>query len=330
MQARARNGVIVSAVAAFAVAVAAAQTPQTPPTPPQGEHGGQPVPQRQTPAGGQGERREFPRFPAHQRPPADPAVLARGRALYSGSCAACHGADARGGQLGGVNLLRSQLVFNDQDGELIIPVVQNGRPGTQMPPMPIPPEDIKAIAAFVHDLQAKGSNQGGPPQGDAPVELDILVGDAKAGAQYFAAKCGSCHSPTGDLQGVGSRYAEARLLQNAWVSGGTSRPRGQGGGAGGGSGAAGGAGARGAQADRRTTTAVITLPSGEQVEGRLVRIDDFLVGIVQADGTQRSFRRNGDVPTVEIKDPLAGHKALLGVLTNKDMHDVTAYLASLK
>lgn len=323
MHARARNGVIVSAVAAFAVAVAAAQTPQPPPTPPQGEHGGQTVPQRQQPAsGGQGERREFPRFPAHQRAPADPAVLARGRALYAGSCAACHGADARGGQLGGVNLLRSQLVLNDKDGELIIPVVQNGRPGTQMPPMPIPPEDVKAIATFVHDLQAKGSNQGGPPQGE-DVPLNIVVGDAKAGAQYFAGKCGSCHSATGDLQGVGSRYAEARLLQNMWVSGGAARMRGQGGGQGG------SGGGRGAQ-DRQVTTAVVTLPSGEKVEGRLVRIDDFLVGVVQADGTQRSFRRDGDVPKVEIKDPLAAHKALLGVLTNKDMHDVTAYLASLK
>lgn len=322
MQARARNGVIVSAVAAFAVAVAAAQTPQTPQTPPQGEHGGQTVPQRPPqPAGGQGERRDFPRFPAHQRPAADPAVLARGKALYSGSCASCHGADARGGQLGGINLLRSQLVFNDKDGELIIPVVQNGRPGTQMPPMPIPPDDIKAIAAFVHDLQSKGSNQGGPPPGEE-VALNIVVGDAKAGAQYFAAKCGTCHSATGDLQGVGARY-EPRTLQNVWVSGGTARARGQGV-PGGGSG-----GGRGPQ-DRQATTAVITLPSGEKVEGRLVRVDDFLVGIVQADGTQRSFRRDGDVPKVEIKDPLAGHRALLGALTNKDMHDVTAYLASLK
>jgi cytochrome c oxidase cbb3-type subunit III len=336
MQGRARNGVIVAAIAAFAVAVAvtvgAQQPPATPPpanqtppqTPPAGEHGGQTVPQPQQPPNAQGQRRDFPRFPAHQRPPADPAVLARGKAIYASACGACHGADARGGQLGGVNLLRSQLVLNDKDGELISPVVLQGRPGTQMPPIPLPPDDIKAIAAFVHDLQAKGSNQGGPPESEQAIVLNILVGDARAGGRYFATRCGSCHSPTGDLQGIGSRYADAKVLQNTWVSGGAARARGQGGGQGGG-----GWGGRGPQ-ERQVTTAAITLPSGEKVEGRLVRIDDFLVSIAQADGTQRSFRREGDVPKIEIKDPLAGHKALLGELTNKDMHDVTAYLASLK
>jgi len=77
-------------------------------------------------------------------------------------------------------------------------------------------------------------------------------------------------------------------------------------------------------------SASVTLASGEKVEGRLVRIDDFLVTLAQADGTVRSFRRDGDLPAVEVRDPLEAHRTLLTVLTDKDMHDVTAYLVTLK
>jgi cytochrome c oxidase cbb3-type subunit 3 len=301
-------------------------TTQTPPprppgaveTPPTGEHGGQATtpPAGQPGSGGPGGRREQPRFPAHQRPPADPAVVARGKAVFSGSCGACHGVDGRGGQLGGANLLRSQLVLNDKDGELIAPVVQNGRPGTLMPPIPVAPEDIKAIATYLHDLQAKGSNQGGPPPGEEAVVLNVLVGDAKAGAQYFAKQCGACHSPSGDLQGIGTRIPDAKVLQNVWVSGGAARMRGP--------------GASTSAKPAAQPTATITLPTGETAAGRLVRLDDFSVTIAQEDGTQRSFRRKGDVPKVEVKDPLQAHRDLLAVYTDKSMHDVTAYLASLK
>ena len=338
---QASNRVVVAAIGSLALALAVtvraqqpaqpAQTPppqappatQTPPprppgavetTPPTGEHGGQattPAPQ----GPGQGSRQNQARFPAHQRPPADPAVVQRGKALFAGSCGACHGADGRGGQLGGANLLRSQLVLGDKDGELIAPVVQNGRPGTLMPPIPLPIEDIKAIATYLHDLQSKGSNQGGPPPGEEK-PLNILVGDPKAGQQYFAKTCASCHSASGDMQGIGTRIADARALQNIWVSGGAARMRGP--------------GAPSAAKPPATPTATITLPTGETATGRLVRMDDFSVTIAQADGTQRSFRRKGDTPKVEVKDPLQAHRELLQVYTDKNMHDVTAYLASLK
>src|SRR4051812_21799170 len=76
----------------------------------------------QPPAGRGGQS-----FPAQQRPLADAAAIERGGTLYGINCRLCHGPDLRGGDLGGVNLLRSQLVLNDQDGELIYPVVKNGR-----------------------------------------------------------------------------------------------------------------------------------------------------------------------------------------------------------
>ena len=77
-------------------------------------------------------------------------------------------------------------------------------------------------------------------------------------------------------------------------------------------------------------TVTVTLANGQRVEGRLDRIDDFVVTLTPADGVQRTFRRAGAVPQVQITDPLAGHKQLWTKLTDKDMHDVTAYLVTLK
>jgi cytochrome c oxidase cbb3-type subunit III len=274
-------------------------------------HGGPEAPPRPQ------DREDRARFPAHQRPPVDPAVLERGRAQYAGRCSACHGADARGGQLGGPNLLRSELALADQDGELIIPVVQNGRPGPPpMPPIQAPVEDIKAIVSFIHSLQAQGSNQGGPPPGPEQ-ELKILVGDAAKGESFFAANCASCHSPTGDLQGIASRVSEPAALQNLWVSGGRATARGE-------------RRRGGPRPQGKPTLATVTLANGQQISGVLVKLDDFIITLALEDGTTRSVRRTGDTPRVEVQDPLAKHRELLSVLTNANMHDVTAYLATLK
>jgi cytochrome c oxidase cbb3-type subunit III len=254
-------------------------------------------------------------FPAQQRPPGDPALIARGKTIYATTCSACHGVDLRGGQLGGPNLLRSQLALNDQDGELIVPVIQKGRPEKGMPPLPLNADDAKAVAIFIHSVLAAAGRQGSPPPGEV-APLNIVVGDAAAGQTYFTAKCSSCHSATGDLQGIATRVGDAKTLQNMWVSGGGGGGRGRGGGGGRGGGSA--------------ITATVTLPSGEKVQGPLVRYDDFIVILTDADGYVRSFRRDGDRPKVEIHDPLEGHRTLLSVYTEKDMHDVTAYLVTLK
>jgi cytochrome c oxidase cbb3-type subunit III len=260
-------------------------------------------------------------FPKTQRPPDDPAVVERGSTLYGINCKLCHGGDLRGGDMGGPNLLRSQLVLGDQNGELILPVVKQGRntPGAPpMPPISLPDDDIKAIATYIHSVMAKSPGQGGPPPGP-PVVLNIVVGDRAAGQRYFAANCASCHSATGDLKGLATRYPDPMQLQNTWVAG-----RGQAGGRGG------AADAPAAPRVPKPATVTVTTASGERVEGRLDRIDDFIVILTQADGIQRSFRRSGAVPQVQINDPLAGHKALLVKYTDKDIHDVTAYLVTLK
>jgi cytochrome c oxidase cbb3-type subunit III len=285
---------------------------QPPAQPPAGQ------PPAAPPQGGRG--RGPATFPAQQRSLADPAVIARGKTLFEINCRLCHGADLRGGDMGGVNLLRSDLVLRDQHGELILPVVHGGRQNPGMPAMPpfpqIPDDDVKAIAEYIHSVAFTMRGQGNPPPSAEAVVLNIVVGDAARGKAYFASKCSSCHSESGDMQGVASRYSDPVQLQNAWVSGGTAGGRGGGRGRGG--------------ANRRDAMVIVTSPSGQRVEGRLDRIDDFIVTLTPADGVQRSFTRNGDVPTVEIRDPLEGHRNLLPVYTDKDIHDVTAYLVTLK
>lgn len=321
-----RNVSLAAAAALFIsslyAGVGAQGAPQTPPaqTPPAQPPPGQTT-APQPPAGGGRQGRGT--FPAQQRALADAALIERGGTLYGINCRLCHGPDLRGGDLGGVNLLRSQLVLNDQDGELIYPVVHEGRntPGMPpMPPLPLPEADVKAVAAYIHSVAAKAAGQGGPPPGP-PVVLNIVVGNAAAGQKYFAANCASCHSATGDLQGIASRYPEPMALQNAWVAGG----------GGGGRGGRGGPAAAAAPARQpKPVTVAVTLANGERVEGRLDRIDDFIVTLTQQDGTSRTFRRSGTVPQVQITDPLAGHKQLLTKYTDKDIHDVTAYLVTLK
>src|SRR3954451_9898335 len=280
--------------------------PQPPANPEQGEHGPPP-----------------PNFPQQQRKLADPTVIARGKGLYESNCAACHGIDLRGGQQGGPNLLRSQLVLSDKDGEQITPVVQRGRPNPPagappMPPFALPPDDIKAIVDYVHSLLARAGAQGRPPESEEVPPERILVGDAAAGQAYFAARCSTCHSLDSDLKGIASRARDPRELQDLWVSGGRGR------------------GGRGADAEggetahRQPITVTITPASGPRLEGRLARLDDFVVSVILEDGTRKTLTRTATGPKIEVHDPAEPHRKLVQVLAEKDMHNVTAYLWTLK
>ena len=295
-----------------------AQAPQNPP-PGHPVETPQPAPAPQTPAGrgqgrGQGRGGQQPgTFPAQQRALAEAAVIERGKSLYAVICSSCHGADLRGGQLGGPNLLRSQVMLSDQHGELLLPIVRGARADKGMPPLPLPDDDVVAVAEYIHAVHAGAGRQGSPPPSDAPPP-NIVVGDASAGQAYFAAKCSSCHSASGDLQGIATRIPDAKTLQNIWVSGGV----------------AGGRGGRGTQSARRPVTVTVTMPTGEKLQGRLLRIDHFIVTMVAEDGSVRSVRRDGDRPKVEVNDPVEPHRALLATYTEKDIHDVTAYLVTLK
>jgi cytochrome c oxidase cbb3-type subunit 3 len=174
-----------------------------------------------------------------------------------------------------------------------------------MPPQTLSGQDIRAVAEYIHSVLGTASRQGGPPIGDE-VELDILVGDAAAGQIAFATRCASCHSPTGDLQGIGARFSGAQQLQNTWVRG----------------------SARGAA--RPPVTVTVTQPSGERVVGQLERLNDFLVVLTEAGGRHRSFSRRGDTPLVEVDDPMAVHREMLPLYSDADIHNVTAYLVTLQ
>jgi cytochrome c oxidase cbb3-type subunit 3 len=251
-------------------------------------------------------------FPGKQRPPGDPAVIARGAALFGINCKACHGADLRGGDLGGPNLLRSQIVLDDQAGEAIIPVVQKGKPASQggppMPAFPLALADIRAISEYIHSVVGKKQNQGGPPP-EPEKPLNILVGNPQRGLQYFAAHCQTCHSATGDLKGIATRVSNPASLQDSWVAG------------------------RRAGAPAAAATQVrVTLNTGATVQGTLKHLDDFMVSLTTAQGEYLSVTRQGTqgARAVQLQDPLQQHRQLLPEYSDQDMHDVTAYLATLK
>jgi len=250
-------------------------------------------------------------FPAQQRPAADPALVARGEQLYGVNCLFCHGADLRGGDSGGPNLLRSKLVFNDEEGELIGPLIVGGsqtQGGGMMPAIPLPGDDVRAVAAYLHSVQASMRGQGNPPA-ETVTDLDILVGDAAAGKAYFDATCTSCHTAS-DMNGIGARFEEPKELQNYWLRGAEGRGRGA--------------------PPASPSSVTVTTESGRRFEGELIRYDDFFVALRDAEGKRVSFVRRNGVPRVEVQDPADAHIQLLPKYADKNIHDVTAYLVTLK
>jgi cytochrome c oxidase cbb3-type subunit III len=282
-----RQRIFVAAILVFlATALTAAQQPPAPPIGGRGRIGG---------AG-------IGAYP--ERPPGDPAAIERGSTIYRTNCAFCHGQDTRGGD-GGPSLLRSALVLADQKGELIAPVIQAGR-GT-MPKFALTIDQIADVAAFMHSFKVAGYD----PARQKPTT--ILVGNPKAGETYFASRCASCHSATGDLQGWSARFTDERVMQQSWLMPGSMAGRGA-----------------PPPARPRTPSVTVTLRSGETITGELQRVDDFVLAIVLSDGSPRSFRIAGGQTTFEITDPLRGHRDLLKSYTDADIHNVTAFLATLK
>jgi len=246
-----------------------------------------------------------PRNAYPDRPSADAAAVDRGKALYTVNCQFCHGADTRGGD-SGPSLLRSAIVLDDQNGEQLMPVIQNGRPDRGMPKFAFTREQISDVAAFIHTFKAAGYDE------SRVKPSSIIVGNPKAGETFFQATCASCHSATGDLRGIASKIPDERMLQQTWLmpgSGGRGMPP---------------------RTAVRPTTVTVTLASGEKVVGVLDRLDDFVVSLTTADGTHRSFRTDGDTPKVEVHDPLRPHLDLLRRYSDADIHNVTAFLATLK
>ena len=235
-------------------------------------------------------------------PAPDAAAAARGEKLYAANCGFCHGDKARGAE--GPNLVRSDAVLHDEKGELIGAVVSQGRTDKGMPAFAqFSKDQLYDIAEFLHRQVELVANRG------IYKRLNVVSGDAKAGEAYFngAGRCNTCHSPTGDLAHIGSRY-QADTLQTRFIWPGPS-PYG---------------GGRGGPPPKVT----VTLASGEVVSGTLKRQDDFNISIYDAQGDYHSWPRAS--VKVQVEDKLAGHRELLAKYTDKDMHDLTAYLVTLK
>src|SRR5581483_6214036 len=149
----------------------------------------------------------------------DPAAVERGAKLYATNCAGCHGATARG-NVGAPDLIRSMIVLTDEKGILIAPVLRNGRPENGMPKPNLTEPQIADIIAWLHvQTYAAGHRTTYAFQ-------DVVTGDPKKGETYFngAGGCNGCHSVSGDLKGIASRYTDAMALQQRWLG-----PRGGGG-----------------------------------------------------------------------------------------------------
>jgi len=253
-------------------------------------------------------------FPTRSK--ADPQAIARGKVNYNTNCAYCHGEDARGGE-GGTNLLRSEFVMRDKNGETIGQFLQQG--GSNEHKFQFTPSQLADLSAFVgdlasyiHDFRISSRDPG------RMRPKTMLVGDGKAGETFFKARCASCHSVTGDLKGIATTITDERSLQQAWLMPVVYSGR---------------SGVQSLLASGRKAKPVrvtITPQDGPKVEGELGRIDDFVVTLIASDGASRTFVRDGDVPKVELNDPMQGHKALLRVYTDDDIHNVTAYMATLK
>ncbi len=230
-------------------------------------------------------------------PPAD--AVERGQKQFVIQCAGCHGSDARG-EDNGPDLVRSVIVLDDEQGSLIGPVLRKGFPNEGMPAFDLSDAQIQDLAAFLRERTQAAINRNAYPL------QNLLTGDAKAGAAFFngAGRCSTCHSATGDLAGLGTRFQPAQL-QTRFLY-----PR----------------GGRGGQG--KPTTATVTPRTGPAISGTLEFIDDFTVGLRDAEGYYRSFSR--DAVKVDLQDPLAAHAQLLKQYTDKNMHDVLAYLVTLK
>ena len=247
------------------------------------------------------QRRGGPQF--------DPAAVERGQKEFAASCGFCHGSSARGGQTG-PDLIRSELVLGDEKGKELGEYLKVGQPDKGMPKFSLTEQQVSDIATFLHRSVEAVSNRG------SYQILNILVGDAKAGETYFngAGRCNTCHSPAGDLKGIGAKY-DPVTLQGRVVM-----PRGRGG--------RGRGGPAVPQGPVRTVT--VTYPSGQTHSGTLVRITDFDVTLRESSGAVRTFFRDDDTPRVEIKDPLQAHIDMLARYKDSDIHNLTAYLVTLK
>lgn len=261
---------------------------------------------RGTPAGGRGRGAAFSPGPADKQV-IDEAAALRGRKVYAAECITCHGTHARGTERG-ADLVRSEIVLHDRYGSTIGPFLKKGHPTQTTPAAELTQAQIVDLSHTIHQevyntLRAALQIQ------------NVLTGDAKAGAAYFngAGRCSTCHSPTGDLAHIASRMDPAGLQQSFLFPGGRGRGR----------------GGRGSASGGAPVTVTVTPKSGSSITGTLLHLDDFNVALRDGAGEYRSFDRTPGMEVVK-HDPAEVHHQLLDQYSDKNIHDIVAYLETLK
>lgn len=230
--------------------------------------------------------------------PARPAgLVAAGGALFQQNCAFCHGRDAMGGE-SGPDLTRSKLVLSDKSGDRISTVVREGRPDSKMPAFNFSSQELLSLVAFLHARVADAEQHKGARRGVDPA--DLQTGDAAAGKQYFNGPggCAKCHSASGDLAGLANRYQGLQLEERMLY------PR----------------GAR--------STVTVTLPSGQTITGSLAYRDEFTIALRDKDGAYRSWSTSR--VRYQVSSPAEAHVELFGKYTDDDIHNLMAYLQTLR
>jgi mono/diheme cytochrome c family protein len=259
----------------------------------------------QAPAGSVGPR---PNVGPADRPVVTPAAVDRGRRVWALECTSCHGANARG-SAEVPSLLRSLLILRDRQGSELGPFLKKGHP-TQSgrPSASLTDADVADVMQYVR--QRINDTLRGSPVFEPG---DIVTGHAAAGAAYFAGAggCTACHSATGDLAHVGSKYGPVDVQQRMLFP------------------VAARFGGRGGAPNRTAITATVTPQGGAAITGVLVDDDDFFITVRQASGVVRTIRKSPAV-TVAIDDPLRAHHEWLDRVTDTDIHDLVAYLVTLK
>ena len=289
---------------AATVSVMAAQAPPPP-------AGGRGAAQTPPPAGGGRSRGGVMGAGPGDAPYVDAALADAGRTVWAGECINCHGTQARG-TANGPNLTRSLVVLRDRYGSELGPFLKRGhKMQSGGAATTLTDDQIVNLAHFLR--QRVNDSFRGSPIFQAQ---NVLTGDAKAGAVFFngQGKCATCHSAaTVNLAGIGGRFEPIDLQQRFLFPGG----------------GRGGRGRTGGPPPASAVKVTVTPASGESVTGVLVLLDDFNVSLRDASGAYRTFKRGPGVKVVK-DDPLAAHHALLDTITDKDIHDVVAYLETLK
>jgi cytochrome c oxidase cbb3-type subunit 3 len=227
----------------------------------------------------------------------DKAAASRGVPLFQRNCAHCHGRQAHGAT--GPSLITSDVVLGDDHGEHLVPFLKIGRPEKDMPSFANMPKDqLRDIAEFLHLQVEAVANRG------AYHVLNILVGNSAQGQAYVSAHCMSCHTAE-TFAHIGNKFRSAEQLQRGWIW--PTRP-----------------------ADTSLAPgAIVKTPEGATISGRVTQVSDFRITLVDQAGQTHAIDREPGVE-VNISDPLAAHQELIKSLHNEDMHNVTAYLETLK